>query len=64
MVVTSYGRKKNLDDEMKKTKRRPILAPAIAVRLLKRKKDSKETENKKKEREKMNNRKERKWKKI
>ena len=34
MVVTSYGRNKNRDDEIKKTKRRPIIAPAIAVRLL------------------------------
>ena len=33
MVVTSYGRNKNR--EIKKTKRRPIIAPAIAVRLLK-----------------------------
>ena len=33
LVVTSYGRNKNLD-EIKKTKRRPIIAPAIAVRLL------------------------------
>ena len=35
MVETSYGRNKNHDDEIKKTKRRPIIAPAIAVRLLK-----------------------------
>ena len=36
MAVTSYGRNKNHDDEIKKTKRRrPIIAPAIAVRLLK-----------------------------
>ena len=35
MAVTSYGRNKNRDDEIKKTKRRPIIAPAIAVRLLK-----------------------------
>ena len=35
VAVTSYGRNKNHDDEMKKkTKRRPIIAPAIAVRLL------------------------------
>ena len=34
MVVTSHGRNKNRDDETKKTKRRPIIAPAIAVRLL------------------------------
>ena len=32
--MTSYGRNKNHDDEIKKTKRRPIIAPAIAVRLL------------------------------
>ena len=35
MAVTSYGRNKNHDDEIKKTKRRPIIASAIAVRLLK-----------------------------
>ena len=35
MVVASYGRNKNRDDEMKKTKRRPIIAPAIAVRVSK-----------------------------
>ena len=35
MAVTSYGRNKNHDDAIKKTKRRPIIAPAIAVRLLK-----------------------------
>ena len=35
MAVTSYGRNKNHDDEIKKTKRRPIIAPAIAVRLFK-----------------------------
>ena len=35
MAVTSYGRNQNHDDEIKKTKRRPIIAPAIAVRLLK-----------------------------
>ena len=35
MAVTSYGRNKNHDDEIKKkTKRRPIIASAIAVRLL------------------------------
>ena len=34
VAVTSYGRNKNHDDEIKKTKRRPIIAPAIAVRLL------------------------------
>ena len=34
MAVTSYGRNKNHDDEIKKTKRRPIVAQAIAVRLL------------------------------
>ena len=34
VVVTSYGRNRNLV-EIKKTKRRPIIAPAIAVRLLK-----------------------------
>ena len=34
VAVTSYGRNKN-HDEIKKTKRRPIIAPAIAVRLLK-----------------------------
>ena len=35
VVVTSNARNKNLDDEIKEnTKRRPILAPAIAVRLL------------------------------
>ena len=35
MAVTSYGRNKNDDDEIKKkTKRRSIIAPAIAVRLL------------------------------
>ena len=33
--MTSYGRNKNHDDEIKKPKRRPIIAPAIAVRLLK-----------------------------
>ena len=32
-VVTSYGCNKNHDDELKK-KRRPIIAPAIALRLL------------------------------
>ena len=38
MAVTSYGRNKNHDDEIKKkTKRRPIIASAIAVRLLKKK---------------------------
>ena len=37
VAVTSYGRNKHHDDEIKKTKRRPIIAPAIAVRLLKRK---------------------------
>ena len=31
VVVTSYGRHKNIDE----IKRRPIIAPAIAVRLLK-----------------------------
>ena len=36
VAVTSYGRNKN-HDEIKKTKRRPIIAPAIAVRLLNRK---------------------------
>ena len=35
MVVTSYGRNKNRGDKIKKTKRRPIIAPAIAVQLLK-----------------------------
>ena len=35
VAVTSYGRNKHHDDEIKKTKRRPIIAPAIAVRLLK-----------------------------
>ena len=36
MVVTSYGRNKNLDDEINlKTKRRPILASTTASRLLK-----------------------------
>ena len=35
VAVTSYGRNKNHDDEIKKTKRRPIIAPAIAVWLLK-----------------------------
>ena len=34
VAVTSFGRNKNHDDEIKKTKRRPIIAPAIAVRLL------------------------------
>ena len=34
MVVTSYGRNKNLDDEIINTKRTTIVAPAIAVRLL------------------------------
>ena len=34
MIVTSYGRNKNLDDETKKMKRRPIIASAIASRLL------------------------------
>ena len=34
LVVTSYGRNKYLDDHIKKTKRRPIIAPAIAVWLL------------------------------
>ena len=35
MIVTSYARNvKNLDDEIKITKRRPIIAPAIAVQLL------------------------------
>ena len=33
--MTSYGRNKNLKDEIKKNERRPIIAPAIAVRLLK-----------------------------
>ena len=33
VLVTSYGRNKN-SDEIKKTKRRPIIAPAIAVRLI------------------------------
>ena len=33
--MTSYGRNKNHDDEIKKNKRRPIIAPAITVRLLK-----------------------------
>ena len=33
MVVTSYCRNKNLDD-IKKTKGRPIIEPAIAMRLL------------------------------
>ena len=33
--MTSHGRNKNRDDEIKKTKRRPIIAPAIAVQLLK-----------------------------
>ena len=35
MAVTSYGGNKNHDEEIKKTKRNPIIAPAIAVRLLK-----------------------------
>ena len=35
MVVTSYDRNKNRDDEIKKTKRRSIIASAIASRLLK-----------------------------
>ena len=35
MAVTSYGRNKNHDEIKKTTKRRPIIAPAIAVRLLK-----------------------------
>ena len=40
--VTSYDRNKNHDDQnKKKTKRKPIIAPAIAVRLLK--KDSTNT---------------------
>ena len=34
VAVTSYGLNKNHDDEIKKTNRRPIIAPAIAVRLL------------------------------
>ena len=34
VVVTSYGCKKNRDDEIKKIKRRPIIASAIASRLL------------------------------
>ena len=34
VIVTSYDRNKNRDDEIKKTMRRPIIAPAIAVRLL------------------------------
>ena len=35
VIVTSYGRIKNRDNEIiKKNKRRPIIAPAIAVRLL------------------------------
>ena len=34
LIVTSYGRNKTLDNEIKKTKRRPIIDPAIAVRLL------------------------------
>ena len=32
--MTSYDRNNNHDDEIKKTKRRPIIDPAIAVRLL------------------------------
>ena len=35
IVVTSNGCNKNGDDEIKRTKRRPIIVPAIAVRLLK-----------------------------
>ena len=38
VVVTSYGRNKNRDEEIRKTKKRPMIAPAIAVLLLKRKK--------------------------
>ena len=35
-ILTSYGCNKNLDDEIKKNKRRRLLiAPTIAVRLLK-----------------------------
>ena len=35
VAVTSYGRNKNHDDEIKKNKRRSKIAPAIAVRLIK-----------------------------
>ena len=35
VLVTPYGCNKNRDDEIKETKRRPIIAPAITVRLLK-----------------------------
>ena len=35
VVVTSYGRNKNCNDEIKENKTRPIIAPAIDVRLLK-----------------------------
>ena len=34
MVVTKYGRNNNRNDEITKTRRRPIIAPAIALRLL------------------------------
>ena len=33
-IVRSYGRNKNLDEEIKKTKRRTIVAPVITVRPL------------------------------
>ena len=34
VVVMSYGRNKNRDDEIKNTKKRPIITRAIAVRLI------------------------------
>ena len=45
--MTSYGRNKNHDDKKKnqKTKRTPIIAPAIAVRLLKKIGKIREVEN-------------------
>ena len=35
VIVTSYGRNQNRDNKINRTKGRPITAPAIAVRLLK-----------------------------
>ena len=34
VAVTSYGRNKNQDDEIKKTKKRPKIAQDIALQLL------------------------------
>ena len=39
VVVTPYGQNENLDNKKNKTRRKPIMDPAIAVQLRKKRRD-------------------------